>query len=127
MSEASKEHLSAVRRLALHCGVQPFHRDAFGARRVVPLSTLVPVLGVLGWKASTLAQAVESERRFIETEHARVLQPVTVLWEGKASRVEVRPRLSGRARKFTLTCALALESGESRVWSQSFTAADLRA
>jgi len=126
MNEAGKEHLSAVRRLAVLRGVQPRHTDAFGVRRVVPLDTLVRVLNVLGSRCASFAEATASERAFIEAESRRVLEPVSVVWEGKASKIDLYPQLKGRAKKFTATCALALEGGESRVWSQTIPPDDLR-
>lgn len=126
MTEAGKEHLSAVRRLALLRGVQPRHTDAFGVRRVVTLNTLARVLGVLGSPCDTLARTLESERVFVESLRRRVIEPVVVSWEGRTARVEIRPQFAGRARKTTATCALALETGESKVWSQSFSPAELR-
>lgn len=126
MGEAEKEHLSTVRRLALLRGVQPRHTDAFGVRRVVSLDTLVRVLTVLGSPCDTLSRARESERAFIEREAARVLPPVTVVWEGRTARVDLRPPFKGRAKRITATCAVALENGESRVWSETIGPSDLK-
>lgn len=103
--------LARLRALAKLHNVQPGYQAAgSGKRRNAPAESLEAVLGALGVDAKTPAQVERSIARRIRQLRSRVLEPVTVAWNGRCT---LTLRLGDRSpAKFRIE--IELEGGEVR-------------
>ncbi len=97
-------------------GIDCVYDDAFGTRRAVSDATLFALLRALGVPVSAandLRPALDARRRQLA---ARVVEPVTVAWDGKLALPLRLGDGRGEAAERPVDLTVELEGGEARSW-----------
>lgn len=102
-----------LRALAGLYGVQTSYHDAIGRWIEAAPDSLLAVLRALEAPVETMADVSEALRARREELEARVLEPVTVAWDGHSRGIDLHLGSGARA---SLACHLDLEGGERRGW-----------
>jgi len=109
------KHQKALQSLAQLYRVQTIHTDVSGKRRKASDESLIRVLMALGAPVREISDAAaalaERRKKFID----RVIEPVSVAWDGKVT--GLRMFIPESFREKTIGISLELESGEVRSWS----------
>jgi 4-alpha-glucanotransferase len=103
-----------LRQLAEFRGVQTSYYDVTGQEQHASAEALLPVLRSLGAPLEKLDDAGEAYRHSRQELWRRWVEPVAVAWDGGATELLVRLPASCAA---ILSCALRLETGETREWN----------
>lgn len=100
--------------LARLYGVQTSYTDLGGTTRTASPDALLAVMRALEAPVERLEDVEEAVREREEAQGMRLIEPVTVLWEGEAQAVDVQVP-GGEA----VECRLTLETGEELEWTSS--------
>lgn len=107
--------VSALHRLAGLYGIQTAYWDVTGRRRQADPSSLLAVLQALGAPVNNLAAVPQALRARQQQYWRQVLEPITVVWEGKPACLVLRlPASLAGARA---GCVLEMENGEEKRWT----------
>jgi 4-alpha-glucanotransferase len=110
--------LRGLSRLARLHGIQTSYYDLQKKRQHATPQSLIAILAILGEKVATDRDVEEAIARFERDYWARGIEPVTVSWEGKAARAEIRTPTSAGT---TAACALMLDDGGEMRWTVKLT------
>lgn len=108
MSVSDRGYRAVIARLTRLYGVQPSFIDGSGTKITASTEALAAVLRGLGAPASTLSEAEDTERRRLVDISSRPVEPVTPVWQGRASFVDV---LAERVAGGLLRLTVSLEGG----------------
>ncbi len=106
---------SLLSELAALYGIERSYRDVFKRRRTASEESLLATLRALGAavkEPADVGAALRERRRQLMD---RLMEPVTVAWEGKLSSVAIR--LKSKQARGGARLRLTLESGEERRWN----------
>lgn len=98
---------------ALH-GIVPSYTDVRGEVRTASSEAVLAVLRSLGVPVTGFRDVPDALRERREALHRRLVEPVTVVWEGDDPVVEVH--LAGAESGLGIECRLETEEGEVREW-----------
>jgi 4-alpha-glucanotransferase len=108
--------------LARLYGVQTAYYNVLHQRQPASMDALLAILNSLGAPLERLVDVSSALRERRKELWQRLLEPVTVAWDGNLSSLSLR--LPASSAEVTLDCHLTLESGERREWS--YLASDLK-
>ena len=103
--------------LAGQYGVQTAYRDVFGKKRQASPDSILKVLKAWGAHLETEADVPKALRENQLRIWQKVVEPVMVAWERRATRIEVR--LPVTKSTGSMYCRLHLEQGETQDWKVS--------
>ncbi|MFH1087874.1 MAG: 4-alpha-glucanotransferase, partial [Chloroflexota bacterium] len=106
---------SLLQRLARLYGVQTAYYDVSRRRREASVDSLLAALRALGAPVASLEDVPGAWRQYNQLTWQRLVEPVTVAWDGRPANVKVR--LPAGADGGALACWLALEDGKERRWT----------
>ncbi len=107
--------LDQLHPLAELYGVLTSYYDVTGQVQSASPEALLQVLAAMGASLTTIEEAPQALRERRQQEWQRILEPVTVAWDGGPAEVAIR--LPAKQFESSLRCALELESGEKRDWT----------
>ncbi len=109
----------ALKELACHYNVQTTYHDIAGARREASPEALMAVLRALGAPIQRADDAPAAARERLKALWERVVEPVSVAWNGAAA---VELRLPSDDADRAAACQLVLETGDAQAWKVELTA-----
>jgi 4-alpha-glucanotransferase len=98
-------------KLAEQYGLETSFLDSFGQNKVADAEALIQVLGCLGARIDSPAQAAAALAARKAELRARVLEPVNVVWEGEPALLRLR---LGAGPDLIYRCELTFDNGERR-------------
>lgn len=107
----------ALTALAEAYGIVPGYVDLEGHRRTASPEALYAALRALGAPVAGPGDLEDALWEREERKHLRLVEPVSVSWEGTAPAVEVRPGRAERAHR--IDCRLTVSGGETREWTDA--------
>ena len=102
--------LRCLRQLARYHGVQLTYTSMGGQEKAASPETLVAVLGILGCPVTNPNDVIDCLREARQAEWQRPLEPVSVVWNGRPSRIKVR--LPAKLARQKTVFKIRLESGD---------------
>jgi len=105
---------AALAELSALYGVVPSYTDVRGEVRTASSEAVLAALRSLGAPVTGFRDVPDALRERREALHRRLVEPVTVVWEGDDPVVEVH--LAGAESGLGMECRLETEEGEAREW-----------